>query len=185
MACKWWATRIPGVLIAVVSATAIVWLLEVDTRSSLSVIGPLPQGLPSFQTPIVSVADFRALLSGALAVALVSFADMSVLSRTYAQRGGYNVDANQELIALGVANLATGLFQGFPVSSSASRTPVAESAGAKTQIAGLVGASCIAVLLIFAPTLFNKLPHAALSAIVISACMGRPHARFAPRGEQR
>jgi MFS superfamily sulfate permease-like transporter len=159
-------------LIAVVGATVIVWLSDLDKRSNLSVIGPLPQGLPGFDTPIVSVSDLRTLFSGAVAIALVSFADMSVLSRTYAQRGGYKVDANQEFIALGVANLATGLFQGFPVSSSASRTPVAESAGAKTQIAGIVGASCIAALLIFAPTLLNKLPHAALAAVVISACIG-------------
>jgi high affinity sulfate transporter 1 len=172
LACKRWATRFPGVLIAVVGATVIVWLSDLDKRSNLSVIGPLPQGLPGFDTPIVSVSDLRTLFSGAVAIALVSFADMSVLSRTYAQRGGYKVDANQEFIALGVANLATGLFQGFPVSSSASRTPVAESAGAKTQIAGIVGASCIAALLIFAPTLLNKLPHAALAAVVISACIG-------------
>jgi MFS superfamily sulfate permease-like transporter len=172
LACKRWATKVPGVLIAVVSATVVVWLLDLDERSDLSIIGSLPQGLPGVHTPVVSVSDFRALLSGALAIALVSFADMSVLSRTYAQRGGYNVDANQEFIALGIANLATGLFQGFPVSSSASRTPVAESAGAKTQLAGIVGASCIAVLLIFAPTFLNTLPHAALAAVVISACLG-------------
>jgi high affinity sulfate transporter 1 len=172
LACKRWATRLPGVLISVVVATVIVWLLQLDERSGLSVIGPLPEGLPGFHPPILSVTELRSLFSGAVAIALVSFADTSVLSRTYAQRGGYNVDANQEFIALGAANVATGLFQGFPVSSSASRTPVAESAGAKTQVAGLVGASCIALLLIFAPTLLNKLPHAALAAVVISACIG-------------
>jgi MFS superfamily sulfate permease-like transporter len=172
LVCKRLATRIPGVLIAVIGATVFVWLLDLDERYDVSVIGPLPQGLPGFHAPIVSVTELQTLFSGALAIALVSFADMSVLSRTYAQRGGYKVDANQEFIALGVANLATGLFQGFPVSSSASRTPVAESAGAKTQIAGIVGASCIALLLIFAPTLLNKLPHAALAAVVISACLG-------------
>jgi high affinity sulfate transporter 1 len=172
LACKRWATKLPGVLMAVVGATIIVWLLDLDQQSNLSVIGPLPQGLPGFHAPIVFVTDLQIVFSGAFAIALVSFADMSVLSRTYAQRGGYSVDANQELIALGVANLGTGLFNGFPVSSSASRTPVAQSAGAKTQVAGIVGASCIAVLLIFAPTLLNKLPHAALAAVVISACLG-------------
>jgi MFS superfamily sulfate permease-like transporter len=112
------------------------------------------------------------LLAGAVAIALVSFADMSVLSRTFALRGGYEVDGNQELIALGAANMAAGFFQGFSVSSSASRTPVAESAGAKTQITGVVGAVCIALLLIFAPMLLRDLPHAALGAVVISACIG-------------
>jgi MFS superfamily sulfate permease-like transporter len=93
-----------------------------------------------------------------------------VLSRTFALRGGYEVDRNQELIALGAANVAAGLFQGFAISSSASRTPVAESAGAKSQLTGVVGAVCIALLLIFAPTLLQNLPTAALGAVVISAC---------------
>ena len=98
----------------------------------------------------------------AAAVALVSFADMSVLSRTFALRGGYDVDGNQELIALGATNVAAGLFQGFPITSSASRTPVAEAAGGKTQITGVVGAVCIALLLLFAPALLKSLPNAAL-----------------------
>jgi MFS superfamily sulfate permease-like transporter len=111
------------------------------------------------------------MLSGAAAVALVSFADMSVLSRTFALRGGYDVDGNQELVALGAANVAAGLFQGFPITSSASRTPVAEAAGGKTQITGVVGAVCIALLLVFAPALLKNLPNAALGAVVISACL--------------
>jgi MFS superfamily sulfate permease-like transporter len=102
----------------------------------------------------------------------VTFADMSVLSRTFALRGGYEADGNQELISLGIANVAAGFFQGFPVSSSASRTPLAESAGAKTQITGVVGAASIALLLIGAPTLLRDLPHAALGAVVIYACLG-------------
>jgi MFS superfamily sulfate permease-like transporter len=97
---------------------------------------------------------------------------MSVLSRTFALRCGYEVDGDQELIALGLANVATGFFQGFSVSSSASRTTVAEAAGAKTQLTGIVGAFCIAILLIFAPTLLQSLPMAALGAVVISASLG-------------
>jgi MFS superfamily sulfate permease-like transporter len=118
-----------------------------------------------------SLGEVTALLGGAAAVALVSFADMSVLSRTFALRGGYQVDGNQELVALGVANLASGVFGGFSVTSSSSRTPVAESAGAKTQVAGLWGAFCIAVLLMFAPNLLHDLPSATLGAVVISACI--------------
>lgn len=171
--CRRWASYLPGSLLVVVVTTSIVWLGDLAARSDLVVIGPLPQGLPGFQLPTASVAELQALLSGAIAITLVSFADTSVLSRHYAQRGRYEVDADQELVALGVANVATGLFQGFSVSSSTSRTPVAESAGAKTQLAGVTGAFCIGLLLMFAPTLLATLPHAALGAVVIGACVGQ------------
>ena len=119
----------------------------------------------------MSAGDLAALAAGAIAITLVSFADTSVLSRTFALRGGYTVDQNQEMIALGAANVAAGLFQGFSISSSSSRTPVAESAGAKTQLTGVVGALCIALLLVFAPALLQNLPNAALGAVVIAACL--------------
>jgi high affinity sulfate transporter 1 len=163
--------KIPGVLIAVVGATIVVGAFNLATVAGVSVVGPLPQGLPSFQIPAVSPGDFAALAAGAIAITLVSFADTSVLSRTFALRGGYEVDGNQELIALGAANMAAGLFQGFSISSSSSRTPVAESAGAKTQLTGVVGAVCIALLLVFAPSLLQNLPNAALGAVVIAACL--------------
>jgi MFS superfamily sulfate permease-like transporter len=166
---KW--PKIPGVLIAVIGATIVVGVFNLATIAGVSVVGPLPQGLPSFQIPMVSLADLSALAAGALAITLVSFADTSVLSRTFALRGGYEVDGNQELIALGAANVAAGFFQGFSISSSSSRTPVAESAGSKTQLTGVVGAVCIALLLVFAPTLLQNLPNAALGAVVIAACI--------------
>lgn len=170
--CRFWAPKVPGVLLAVAGATFITWQFDLAAQHSISVVGPLPRGLPTLHLPIVTLAEFQALLSVAVALAFVSFADMSVLSRSYAHRGGYEVDANQELVALGLANMVTGVFQGFAVSSSSSRTPVAESAGAKSQVAGVVGAICIALLLIFAPKLLKNLPHAALGAVVISACVG-------------
>ncbi len=163
--------KIPGVLIAVIGATLVTGGLQLATTAHVSVVGPLPRGLPTFQLPIVSLNDIGALLAGAVAIALVSFADTSVLSRTFALRGGYEVDENQELVALGAANIAAGLFQGFSISSSSSRTPVAESAGAKTQLTGVIGALCIALLLVLAPTLLQDLPNAALGAIVISAVL--------------
>lgn len=166
-----WAPRIPGVLVAVAGATIAVSFIDPSIREKISLIGPLPQGLPQFQIPSVSMAELRDLFMAAIAIALVSFADMSTLSRTFALRAGREVDSNQEIMALGAVNIATGFFQGFPVSSSASRTPVAESAGAKTQITGVVGAACIALLLIFAPKLLQNLPHAALGAVVICACI--------------
>ena len=110
--------------------------------------------------------------SGGLAVAIVAFADTSVLSRTYAARTGTRVDPNQEMVGLGAANLAAGLFQGFPISSSSSRTPVAEAAGAKTQMTGVVGALVVALVIVAAPNLFRDLPYAALAAVVIAAAIG-------------
>jgi high affinity sulfate transporter 1 len=165
-----WLPRVPGVLIAVVLATIAVSVWGLADR--LSVVGVLPQGLPSFDLPDVRVSDITSLVGAAAGIALVSFADTSVLSRTFAIRGGYEVDANQEMIAVGAANLAAGLFQGFPVSSSSSRTPVAESAGARTQMTGVVGAVAIALMLLFAPGVVRNLPSTALAAVVISAALG-------------
>jgi len=103
---------------------------------------------------------------------VVSFADTSVLSRVYAARAGANVDPNQEMVGLGVANLAAGFFQGFPISSSSSRTPVAEAAGARTQLTGVVSALAVALLLVVAPNLLQDLPSAALAAVVIASAIG-------------
>jgi high affinity sulfate transporter 1 len=172
LAFKRWRPRIPGVLVAVVGATVAVGAFGLAQRYQLSVVGPLPKGLPSFQVPSVSASQVEAIVAAAVGIALVSFADTSVLSRTFAIRGGYRVDPNQELVALGAANVAAGFFQGFSVSSSSSRTPVAESAGAKTQVTGLVGAVAIALLLLFFPNLVQDLPDSALAAVVISAAIG-------------
>ena len=164
--------RLPGVLIAVVGATAIVGAFDLGVRANVPVLGPLPQGLPGFAIPWITSADIVPVLLGGCAVALVSFADTSVLSRAYAARTGVNVDPNQEMVGLGAANLAAGFFQGFPISSSASRTPVAEAAGARTQLTGVVGALAVAMLLLAAPNLLQHLPAAALAAVVIAAAIG-------------
>jgi high affinity sulfate transporter 1 len=168
-ACKIWARRIPGVLLAVVGATVFVGTFNLAELSQLKVVGGIPNGLPEFSAPSITWDEFTTMLTAAMAIALVSIADMSVLSRIYAARGKYYVDENQEIIALGLANVATGLFQGFSVSSSASRTPVAEAAGARTQMTCVVGAVCVGLLLVVAPTLIKNLPAAALGAVVISA----------------
>jgi high affinity sulfate transporter 1 len=162
---------LPGVLIAVVGATVAVDLLDLPDRG-VKVLGSLPQGLPGFALPWIGLADLVPVLVGGAAVALVSFADTSVLSRAYAQRLNRPVDPNQEMIGLGAANLAAGLFQGFPISSSSSRTPVAEAAGAKTQLTGVVGAVGVAVLLVAAPDLLKHLPTPALAAVVIASAIG-------------
>ena len=159
-------------LIAVAAATVVVAVFDLAARTGISVVGPLPQGLPAPRLPLVPLDTLDAILTGGIAVALVSFADTSVLSRTYAARLKTPVDPNQEMIGLGLANVAAGFFQGFPVSSSSSRTPVAESAGARTQLTGIVGALAIALLLLFAPALLQDLPNTALAAIVIASAIG-------------
>jgi high affinity sulfate transporter 1 len=164
--------RVPGILVAVVGATVAVGLLNLATRAGVSVLGPLPQGLPAFAIPWIGYDDILPVLVGGGAVALVSFADTSVLSRAYAARTGTYVDPNQEMVGLGAANLAAGFFQGFPISSSSSRTPVAEAAGAQTQLTGVVGALAVALLLVLAPNLLRNLPSAALAAVVIASAIG-------------
>jgi high affinity sulfate transporter 1 len=164
--------RLPGILIAVVGATAIVGALDLAGRADVSVLGPLPQGLPAFAIPWITSTDIVPILIGGCAVAMVSFADTSVLSRAYAARTGIKVNPNQEMVGLGAANLATGFFQGFPISSSSSRTPVAEAAGARTQLTGVVGALVVALLLLAAPNLLQYLPAAALAAVVIASAIG-------------
>lgn len=164
--------RLPGILIAVIGATVIVGALDLAARAEVSVLGPLPQGLPAFAIPWITYDDIVPVLIGGCAVALVSFADTSVLSRAYAARTRTNVDPNQEMVGLGATNLAAGFFQGFPISSSSSRTPVAEAAGARTQLTGVVGALAVALLLLVAPNLLQHLPTAALAAVVIASAIG-------------
>ena len=164
--------RLPGILIAVVGATVVVGALDPGALYGVKVLGPLPEGLPGFVVPWIGYGDIFPVLIGGCAIALVSFADTSVLSRAYAARLGSRVDPNQEMVGLGAANLATGFFQGFPISSSSSRTPVAEAAGAHTQLTSVVGALAIALLLLAAPNLLRHLPTAALAAVVIAAAIG-------------
>ena len=155
-----------------VGATAVAYSFDLAARAGISVLGELPRGLPAFSIPWIPLADFFPVAIGGCAVALVSFADTSVLSRTYAARTGARVDPNQEMVGLGAANLAAGLFQGFPVSSSSSRTPVAEAAGSRTQLTGVIGALAVALLLMFAPNLLEHVPTTALAAVVISSAIG-------------
>src|SRR6516225_7455109 len=164
--------RIPGLLLAVVAATIVVDILNLGATAGVKVLGPLPQGLPSFALPLISFAHLKEVIIGGCAVAMVAFADTSVLSRTYAAKTRTSVDPNQEMIGLGAANIAAGLFQGFPISSSSSRTPVAEAAGARTQVTGVVGAVAVALVLLWAPNLLKHVPTAALAGVVISSAIG-------------
>ena len=163
--------RVPGILIAVILATLAVGVFQLDARG-VKVLGEIPQGLPAFAIPWLSEVDLVKIVLGGCAVAMIAFADTSVLSRTYAARTHTRVDPNQEMVGLGAANLAAGFFQGFPISSSASRTPVAEAAGARSQLTGVVGAIAVAILLLVAPNLLRSLPNSALAAVVIAAAIG-------------
>ncbi|MFN8123478.1 MAG: SulP family inorganic anion transporter [Thermoleophilia bacterium] len=168
LGCRRFAPRVPGVFLAVAGSTLAVWALDLDVAT----MGALPGGLPVPGLEVPAAGDLAPLLLGAIGIAFVAFADTSVLSRSYATRLREHVDQDRELMALGTVNLASGLFQGFPLSSSSSRTPVAEAAGARTQLTGVVGAVGIAVLLVAAPGVLRDLPQTALAAIVIAAVIG-------------
>ena len=161
------APAAPGILVAVAGAAILVAVFNLD----VSVVGTVPGGLPSLTIPNASVDDLGRLTLGATAIALLAFADTSVLSRSYASRLGDRVDQSRELGGLAAANLATGLFQGFPISSSSSRTPVAEAAGARTQLTGVVAAATIGVVLVLGTGLLKNIPTAALAAVVIAAVL--------------
>ena len=161
--------RIPGVLVAVVAAGIVVQVLGLS--SEIKVVGEVPRGLPKIGLPAVTWADLAALFPSALGIALISFADTSVISHAFAARRGERVDADRELAALGAVNVTAGLFSGFASSGSATRTPVAEAAGSRTQVTGLVGAGAIILLLVAVPGLLAPVPTAALAAVVISAAV--------------
>jgi high affinity sulfate transporter 1 len=158
---------LPGALIGVGVATLAVIAWDLDRRAGVSVFGPIPGGLPRLSIPLIRIEDMATVAAGGCAAALVAFADTSVLSRALASRENTTVDPNQEMVALGAANVAAGLFQGFPVSSSSSRTPVAAAAGAKTQMTCVVGAIVVALLLVASPPWLERTPDAALAAIVL------------------
>jgi high affinity sulfate transporter 1 len=163
--------RVPGILVAVVVATLVSAVLNLATVAGVPVVGALPAGLPRPSIPSIPLDDITTLLAGAIAIALVSMADTSVLSRTLAARRGERSHADGELIALGAANFGSAVLSGFSVSASASRTSVAMSSGVRSQVAGLVGAGLIVLLLLFAPALLADLPSSVLAAVVIAASL--------------
>jgi high affinity sulfate transporter 1 len=165
-----WRPTLPGVLIAVVASIAAAAAFDLADRG-VSLVGVLPQGLPPFTLPRIRLADLGLLVGGALGIALVSLADTISTASSFAARRGEEVDGQREMVGIGVANLAAGLFQGFPVSTSGSRTAVAEQAGAKTQVTGLVGAGAIVLILLFFPGLLRNLPQPTLAAVVITASL--------------
>jgi high affinity sulfate transporter 1 len=169
-ACRRFAPLVPGVLVAVVGAGLATIAFDLTARGVV-VVGGIPSGLPKFGFPRVGLDDALSLVLAAAGMAFVTLADTATLSRSLAAKRGERVDASNEIFALGAANIAAGLFQGFPVSASASRTAVAESSGARTQVTGVVGAAGIVVVLVAAGGLGQYLPTSALAAVVIAAAL--------------
>jgi high affinity sulfate transporter 1 len=162
--------RVPAVLVAVLVAIGLSALLDLAARG-VSLVGVLPQGFPPFTVPQVSLNDVGLLVVGALGIALVSLTDTISTASAFAARTGQEVRADQEMVGIGASNIAAGFFQGFPVSTSGSRTAVAEQAGARTQLAGVVGAAAITAMLLFLPWLLQNLPQPTLAAVVIAAAL--------------
>ncbi|WP_252125104.1 SulP family inorganic anion transporter [Streptomyces sp. MBT84] len=160
---------LPGPLLAVALATAAVVVLDLDGRNGVAVIGPVPSGLPDVALPDLDALPH--LVLPAIGVLLVAYTDFILTSRAFADRADKTtaLDANQEFLALGTANLGAGLVRGFPVSSSASRTALAASAGARSQAYSLVAGAVVLAVLLFLSPLLTRMPSAALGALVIYA----------------
>jgi high affinity sulfate transporter 1 len=165
-----WLPKVPAVLIMVVLAIAATSVFNL-AEHGVSLVGVLPKGFPPLTIPHVRLADLGPLFAGAAGIALVSLADTISTSSAFAARTGQEVHGNAEMIGIGAANLAAGFFQGFPVSTSGSRTAVAERSGSKTQFTGVTGAVLILLMIVFVPGLFRNLPQPALAAVVITASL--------------
>ncbi|HEX8857623.1 MAG TPA: sulfate permease [Actinomycetes bacterium] len=163
---QWRFPRLPGPLLTILLATAVTAALDLE-RGGVAVVGQVASGLPRPSLPPLEL--YKSLLLPAVGVLLVGYTDNVLTARAFATRGGYAVDANQELLALGTANVGAGLFQGFAVSSSGSRTAVGDASGSRTQLHSLVALVCVILVLLFLRPLLAHFPLAALGAIVIYA----------------
>lgn len=163
-----YAHRVPGPLVAVIVAIIVSSLFNLE-ELGVAVVGQIPSGLPSLQIPQVSLADFRILLPAALALAVLIFADELLVARVFSRRNRYNLNPNQELTALGAANISCGFFQSFAIGASSSRTVVNDDMGGKSQMVGLIAAGLVVVFLLYLTSLLQNLPKVVLGAIIIVA----------------
>jgi len=170
LALRAWLPKVPGVLIAVVLSIGAVAVFGLEERG-VDLVGALPQGFPPFTVPSFSLSDLGVIAGGALGITLVSLTDTISTASAFAGRTGQEVRGSQEMVGIGAANIAASFFQGFPVSTSGSRTAVAQQSGARTQVTGVVGAVAITLLLLFAPGLLRDLPQPTLAAVVIAASL--------------
>ncbi|MGW5228822.1 SulP family inorganic anion transporter [Nocardia niigatensis] len=170
LAAAWRTPRIPGPLVAVLGATAVVALFSLREHG-IRVVGAIPSGLPVPGIPHVAAADLTTLLLPALGIALVGFSDTVLVARAFAARQGTTVDANRELLAMGATNLTAGVAQGFPVSCSGSRTTIADAAGARTQLYAVAALLTVLAVLFWGRTVLAAFPAAALGALVVYAAL--------------
>jgi MFS superfamily sulfate permease-like transporter len=152
--------------VAAIAASAVFDL----SGHGVSLVGTLPKGFPPLTVPS-PISDLPLLVAGALGIALVALTDTISTASSFAARTGQEANGNGEMIGIGAANVAAGFFQGFPVSTSGSRPAVAEQAGAKTQLTGVVGAALIVLMLVLVPGLLKNLPNPTLAAVVIAASL--------------
>jgi high affinity sulfate transporter 1 len=166
---KRFAPRLPGPLLAALASIGVMYFLKLQ---NVEMIGSIPAGLPLPHIPKVALGDLVPLTIGASTIVLVSFCSMMTTARGFATRNGYQIDANRDLVALGVCDLASGLSRGFVVSGADSRTAVADSAGGKSQMTSIVASVGIALVLLFLTSPLGYLPFTALAAILISSSIG-------------
>jgi len=168
---RWKAPRLPGALVVVVGAIVMSAIFDLE-QHGVAVVGSIPSGLPSLSWPNVGIAKILDLMPAALGIFAVGYADHILTARSFAGRHDQHVDANQELLAFGAANLAAGLTQAFPVGASGSRTTVNDQMGGRTQLVGAVSAAVVVVVLLFLTAPFEILPKATLGAVIIGAAIG-------------
>lgn len=166
------APKIPGSLIAVVAGVALIFITGLN-QAGVSIVGEIPEGLPAFSVPVIEWSSVTALIPMALAISLVAYMESIAVAKAIQQKdGNYQVDANQELIALGAANIGGSFFQSFPVTGGFSRTAVNFDSGARTGLASVISAMVVAITLLFLTPFFYYLPHAVLAAIIMAAVYG-------------
>jgi high affinity sulfate transporter 1 len=165
---KRWRPSVPGILVGVLVTIVLSAILDLAARG-VAVVGVLPEGFPMPSFPEVELADLPLLIGGAIGITLVAVGDTVSVSSGFAAKRGTEVDTNQEIVAIGTANVAAGFFSGFPVSTSSSRTAVADQAGAKSQLTGLAAAALVLGMLLFVPGLVQALPISVLAAVIIIA----------------
>jgi sulfate permease, SulP family len=163
--------RLPAALLVVVAAIGLSWALDLQAHG-IAIVGPIPPGLPSFDLPSPAWQDVVHLVPAAVGIFLVAFADEILTARSFAGKHNQHVRASQELLAMGAANAAAGVTQGFSIGASGSRTAVNDGMGARSQIAGIVAAASVLVILLFLTEPVQYLPKAVLGAVIVSAAIG-------------
>ncbi|MDH5342576.1 MAG: SulP family inorganic anion transporter [Betaproteobacteria bacterium] len=166
-----WLPKIPAALVAIVFAGIAVALFGLDAYG-VKVVGKVPAGLPALHLPSFPPELLKDIVGAAAGIALVSFSSMMLTARSFASKNGYDIDADREFCALGVANMASAVSQGFAISGADSRTAMADASGGRTQVTGLVAAATVTLVLMFLTEHLAYVPVAALGAVLMQASFG-------------